>query len=266
MKKEKIYLATFSENAVQVAHENGVNLELNDICISDMLDPGKREETLAAMRRELEDAGSAAGPCEAIVHGPFTEIIPSAIDHRAVEFGLGRMEEAYEVTRALGLKRMVVHTGYIPLMYYKNWHLEKSIAFWKRFMADKPLDFQLYIENVFDDEPLMLRDLIDGLDDPRIRACLDVGHAHVVTLPEYDVYQWIEILGHRIGHFHLHNNDGDHDTHQSLTDGTLDMKRVLACIKEYCTDDVTLTIESRTCAESVKWLLDADGKPVITKL
>ncbi|MBR5316124.1 MAG: sugar phosphate isomerase/epimerase [Firmicutes bacterium] len=249
--KDKIYLATFSENAVEVAKKYGVKLEINDICISDMLDPEKRENLLATIRKELEDCGSE----EAIIHGPFTEIIPSAIDHRAVDFGLSRLEEAYEVAEALGIKRMVVHTGYIPQMYYKNWHLEHSIAFWSRFMEDKPADFQIFIENVFDDEPAMQKDLIDGLNDPRIRACLDVGHAHVMTMAEYDVYQWIEILGHRIGHFHLHNNDSSFDTHQDLTDGTLDMVKVLECIKTYCTEDVTLTIESRKCDENTKWLL-----------
>jgi len=252
MLNEKIYLATFSENAVEVARENGVNLELNDICISEMLDPERREETLSTMRKELADCGSQ----DAILHGPFTEIIPSSIDHRAVDFGMQRIEEAYEVAEALGIKRMVVHTGYVPLMYYKNWHLERSLEFWSRFMSDKPADFQLFIENVFDDEPLMIKDLIDGLNDPRIRVCLDVGHAHVVTLPEYDVYQWIEILGHRIGHFHIHNNDGTKDTHQDLTDGSLDMKRVLDAVREHCTEDVTFTIESRTCAENVKWLIE----------
>jgi sugar phosphate isomerase/epimerase len=104
----------------------------------------------------------------------------------------------------------------------------------------------------------MMADLIDGLEDPRVRMCLDVGHAHVVTVPEYDVYQWIEILGKRIGHFHLHNNDGTADTHQSMDDGTLDMKRVLACIKEHCTDDVTFTIESRKSEENVLWLLEQE--------
>lgn len=252
MQKEKIYLATFSENAPAVAREKGVNLELNDLCISQNLDPECIEATLDAMRQEMEDAGSY----DAIIHGPFTEIIPSAIDHRSVAFGLQRIEEAYQAAKALGINRMVVHTGYIPLMYHKSWHLDRSIEFWSRFMADKPADFQLFIENVFDDEPVMMANLIDGLNDPRIRVCLDVGHAHVVTLPEYDVYQWIEVLGHRIGHFHVHNNDGTADTHQDLTDGTLDMEKVMACIRKHCTEDVTITIESRTCAENVKWLLD----------
>jgi len=251
MDKNRIYIATFSEHAVDTAAKYGINLELNDICISQRLDQEHMDVTLRSMEKELTKAGSR----NAIVHGPFTEIIPSAIDHRAVDFGMQRLQEAYEATAAMGLTRMVVHTGYIPLMYHKSWHLDRSFAFWKRFMADKPADFRLYIENVFDDEPLMMRDLIDGLEDFRVRMCLDVGHAHVVTVPEYDVYQWIEILGSRIGHFHLHNNDGSADTHQSFTDGTLDMERIMGCIKTHCDDDVTFTIESRKSEENVIWLL-----------
>lgn len=252
MDKNRIYIATFSEHAAETAAKYGVNLELNDTCISMRLDPEHMDVTLRSMEKELTKAGSR----NAIVHGPFTEIIPSAIDHRAVEFGLERLEEAFEATRAMGLNRMVVHTGYIPLMYHKSWHLEKSIEFWKRFMEGKPADFQIYIENVFDDEPNMMADLIDGLDDPRIRMCLDVGHAHVFTECGYDVYQWIEILGKRIGHFHMHNNDGTADTHQSMEHGTLNMARVMETIKKYCTDDVTFTIESRKSEENVVWLLE----------
>lgn len=252
MDKSRIYIATFSEHAAETAAKYGVNLELNDTCISMRLDPEHMDVTLRSMEKELAKAGSR----NAIVHGPFTEIIPSGIDHRAVEFGLQRLNEAYEATTAMGLNRMVVHTGFIPLMYHKSWHLEKSIIFWKRFMENKDADFQLYIENVFDDEPLMMRDLIDGIDDPRVGMCLDVGHAHVFTEKDYDVYQWIEILGKRICHFHLHNNDGTADNHQSMTDGTLDMIRVMRTIKEHCGDDVTFTIESRKSEENVIWLLE----------
>ena len=72
---------------------------------------------------------------------------------------------------------MVVHTGYEPLMYFKEWHLQRSVEFWRTYMEDKG-DFQIYIENVFDDEPLMMKNLIDALDDPRIKVCMDVGHAN----------------------------------------------------------------------------------------
>ena len=122
-------------------------------------------------------------------------------------------------------------------------------------MEDKPEDFTIYIENVLDSEPESLTEIVSQIDDPRVKLCLDVGHANVVTEPEYSVTDWIRIMGPRLGHFHLHNNDGSSDQHRPLTSGSLNMKEILAAIDDYCDPSATLTIESRECDESVVWLL-----------
>ena len=250
--KDRLYIATFSEGAIETANQYGLEIELNDLCISENLDEEKIENTIQTMNEEL----TAAGSCDPIVHGPFTEIIPASIDHRAVAMGFGRLEEAYQACKRMGLSRMVVHSGYMPLLYFKDWHLQKSVDFWSKYMENKPKDFLIYIENVFEDEPLMLRQLIEAIDDPRVRLCLDVGHAHAVNTSEYDIAHWIRILGPYIGHFHLHNNDGTDDQHRGVCDGTMDMQSVLRAISEFCPCDVTMTIESRTCFESVRWMLE----------
>ena len=251
--KDRIFAATFSENAVSVIRRHGIGIELNDLCISENLDSERRQTTTDVIRQEIRSAG--VKPQQIIAHGPFTEICPASIDHRAVEMGRRRLDEAWNLLQNLGICRMVVHTGYIPLIYYPQWQLEKSLGFWKDFLKDKPSDFRLYIENVFEDTPEQQLQLIRRLDDPRVSACLDVGHANAVTRPEYPVCRWIEELGSFIGHFHLHNNDGKQDLHNPLTEGTMDMETVLRAIGTFCRPDVTMTIESRTCEESVQWLL-----------
>ena len=70
------------------------------------------------------------------------------------------------------------------------------------------------------------------------------------------VEEWIRQLGPWIGHFHLHNNDGKHDLHSPLLEGTLDMPQVLQQIDDCCPEDVTLTVESRDCHDSIAWLLE----------
>lgn len=250
--KDRIYIATFSENSIEVIRRYGFNIEINDLCISENLDEGNIHKTLDLIRREISE--SCAG--QTIIHGPFTEIIPASIDHRAVELGLTRLNEAYAAADSLGIRRMVVHSGYMPLLYFKEWHKQKSIDFWRRYMADKPKDFYIYIENVFEDEPLMMKELVEELNDPRIKICLDVGHANAVTGENYEILDWIRILGPLIGHFHLHNNDGEKDLHAPLETGAMDMAEVLRGIEDYCGSEVTLTIESRTCASSAEWLSD----------
>lgn len=249
--KDNLYIATFSENALSVIRRHGLSIELNDLCISENLDQERVRDTMDTMRRELVESGAK----KTIIHGPFTEIIPASIDHRAVELGLTRLNEAHAVAEKLGINRMVVHSGYMPLLYFKEWHKEKSLFFWKKFMEDKPEDFIIYIENVFEDEPVMMKEIIEDLADPRIQICLDVGHANAVTSVEYDIYDWIRILGPMIGHFHLHNNDGKTDLHGPLESGAMDMEAVLSAIRTHCSPDVTMTIESRTCASSAEWML-----------
>ncbi|WP_303857583.1 sugar phosphate isomerase/epimerase family protein [Aminicella lysinilytica] len=253
--KRDIFLATFSDKATDVINKYGCGMELNEFCISSSLDDGTRQETVAAMKKEMEQCG-VDSPSKALVHGPFTEICPQSIDHLAVEMGLLRLNQAYEGTRALGLDRLVVHSGFIPLIYFNEWHVQQSVKFWKEFMADKPADFHIYIENVLDEEPGPLLQIVEEIDDPRVMLCLDIGHANVVTLPDYTVEDWIKIWGSHIGHFHFHNNDGVTDLHDPLDRGTLNIENVLSTIDRYCDQSATITVESRECDESIRWLME----------
>ena len=252
--ERKIFLATFSDDALKVIKKYDIGIEFNQFCISQTLDEDKIDRTIAAMQKEMKECG-ISDERGAIVHGPFTELCPQSIDPLFVDLAMKRFEQAYEGCRRLGLKRLVVHSGFIPLIYFPVWHVKQSVKFWSRFMEDKPEDFTIYIENVLDSEPESLTEIVSQIDDPRVKLCLDVGHANVVTEPEYSVTDWIRIMGPRLGYFHLHNNDGSSDQHRPLTSGSLNMKEILAAIDDYCDPSATLTIESRECDESVVWLL-----------
>lgn len=246
--RNRCYIATFSENALEVIRENHLNIELDHLCISENLD--HPEKTLLEMQKDME-ISQAKG---AIIHGPYTELNPSSIDPKAIELTMLRYQQAYAICKDIQIPKMVVHSGFIPKAYYPGWHTEKSILFWKRFLEDKSADFHLYIENVFEAEPFMLRDIIDGIGDDRVQICLDVGHANASSDGRYDVYDWIQELGDRIGHVHLHNNQGEQDEHAPVFQGSMDMREVISRLEQACEGKVTYTIESRTCKDSVEWL------------
>ena len=274
MDKNRLFLATFSKDALKLIKEHGIGIEFNHFCISKSLDEGIFDRTVSIMKRNLADLG--IGTDKAICHGPFTEITPMAIDHTFVEAARTRLEQAYRGCREIGVNRMVVHTGLIPDLYYPEWHVKQSSAFWKSFMDDKPEEFHLYIENVLDPDPEPLRDIIDKIDDPRVRVCLDIGHANAAgrvnrggtvkpwnaeTDPSRnvsdgtEVYSWIRTLGPRIRHFHFHNNDGSYDAHHEVMEGTMDIPEVLSLIRKECGEDFTVTIESHEAFESIPYLL-----------
>ena len=285
MKKRDIFLSTFSYNPIEVIAEYGIGIEFNQFCISQWLDDDTVDQTLMKMERQAFRCGLSSDkycglgekgqkdfalektiwpeekplsdvvkPQAAVVHGPFTDLCPAAFDHRFSELARERFDQAAAGTLRLGLNRMVVHTGFIPVIFDPKWHLEHSIKFWWDFINQQPEDFRLYIENVMDDEPYMLLDLVKEIDDPRVRICLDVGHVNAIS--QIPAEEWIRQLGPWIGHFHLHNNDGKHDLHAPLLEGTLDMPRILQQIDDCCPEDATITVESRDCHDSIGWLLE----------
>ena len=251
--KDRLFIATFSNDAAETARAYSLGLEINHTCISEALDPPSRSALLAEIRGDMAKSGADV-PQKLILHGPFTEIHPAAIDYRMRELGMQRLNEAYEVAAALGVTRMVVHTGWLPFIYFKSWQAEKGAQFWQTFLEDKPADLRIYVENVLEDEPYMLAEMMRQIEDPRIRLCLDVGHANTMTGENLPVTEWIRVLGPYLAHFHLHNNDGSGDSHAAFADGSMDMREILDTIADRCARDVTFTIEAREPLPCLAWL------------
>ena len=254
--RDRLHIATYSKDALIMAKTFGLGIELNHVCISELLDPEKIEDTVKWIENDLGLAGlpfPVTKGAPILLHGPFTEIVPGAMDHRAVDLALERMEEAYELCMKIGVDNMIVHSGYFPPMYYKEWHHEKSLIFWERFLRGKD-DFTIYVENSFEDEPFMMAKLMDDFDKLNFKLCLDVGHANVTTSANFPVEKWIEHLGSRVAHYHIHNNMGTKDTHSSLGDGTMDMCSILRAIEQNNSSAYTLTLESQDCSRCIEWL------------
>ena len=248
--RQRLYAATFSENYTEAIRNFGCGMEINHTCISECLDD--RAALIDSIRQDIDVTGAD----RLILHGPFTEIHPAGIDRRAREMGMSRLNEAYDIANYFGIKKMVVHTGWMPFIYFKNWQAEKGAAFWQKFMKDKPEDFMVCVENVLEDEPYMLLDMMKQIEDPRIKLCLDIGHANAMTSQDIPAEKWIEVLGPHIAHFHLHNNDGTGDSHRPFGEGTMDMVNILKTIDSYCPADTTLTIEARQCLPCLQWLTE----------
>lgn len=245
--RSRVFVATFAAGAADAARRYGYGLELNDLCISSSLDGGKIAGTISNIERELGEVyGSRGGRAggNALMHGPFTELTPSSIDPLALELMWTRCMDAVAVCRHFDIKRMVLHSGWIPLLYRRDWHIRKSVEFWQRLSDALPEGMKIYVENVFEDEPSLMKEINEEVCRDNIGICLDVGHANCMTRPGLSVTDWIRGLGPSIDHLHLHNNDGREDLHDDIYRGSLDMEAVLGAIRDFCRPEVTLTIES----------------------
>lgn len=247
--KDRLYIASISQDAPGLAKEYGIGLELDHYCTAVNMEPPLFETVKEQARQDIEQAGNP----KLLFHAPFNELCPAAIDPRIREIAFERYEQSYRLAEEFyHVDKMVVHSGYVPRIYYKEWHHEKSLEFWKSYMEDKPDSFTLCIENVLEDEPYMLAQIAEELAQSNIRLCLDLGHANCVG--NTPLQEWIRVMGPYVGHLHIHNNNGEHDYHEPLDKGTIHMAQALEQIDQYCAKEATITIESLDGRASLAWL------------
>lgn len=246
MKRELLYLSTIDEKAHVLSKKYGLGLELAEFCTAWNLDE-KREETDRSIGEKMPYTNRF------VLHGPFSELFPCAIDPMIRKVAAHRYRQTIEAAQALGVRKIVIHGGYNPKIYFPCWYIEQSVVFWKEFVKEIPDDITICLENVLEEEPEMLVNILREVDNPKIRMCLDVGHANAYS--KISVFKWIQHCAPYISHFHVHNNDGTVDAHNPLNLGTIPMKELLSTIEQSC-PKTTVTLELMEAESSLRWLLE----------
>lgn len=245
---DRLYLSTIAADAEIAAAEYGLGLELAEFCTASNMDEDfflwdtvARDKMKSARRH--------------VLHAAFNELCPSAIDPLVLGIAKKRYRQAWELARGYNINRIVVHSGYVPFVYFPEYFVRRSVDFWREFLCDKPSDLALVLENVLEDAPDMLVDIVKGVGDPRLKLCLDAGHANI-TKKGITIEEWTAAVLPHLGHVHLHNNRGWPDSHGPLWDGEMDMKNLLRLVAEGA-PEATLTLEIRdSCRSSVEWLVE----------
>ena len=245
MTKDKLYLSTIDSKAQEIAREHSLGLEIAEYCTAWNMDE-KFRETDTAVRQKL------TGIQNRILHAPFNELFPCAIDPKARALAADRYRQAIGLARDYGATKVVIHGGYNPRIYYPVWYVEQSILFWKGFLQENPC-VEIVLENVLEDEPGLLLDIVKGVDDTRLRLCLDIGHANAYT--PVSPMDWLKACAPYLSHFHLHNNDGTQDSHSALNCGSIPMDEFVQQAEALC-PDATFTLEVLESKSSVRWLLE----------
>lgn len=248
MKRENLYLSTIARDAVETAASYGLGLEIAEYCTASNMD-----EQFMETHRTVEE--KLQGISRRVFHGPFNELFPCAIDPKARELAACRYHQAVELAQRYGAKKIVLHGGYNPWIYYPVWYVEQSVLFWKDFVQTLPEGLEICLENVLEEEPSMLREIVRQVGDERLRLCLDVGHVNAYS--KLSVMDWLADWAPYLSHFHLHNNHGDKDSHSPLNSGTLPMKQLLRQA-EHCCPNASYTLELMEAKASVVCLLEEE--------
>ena len=122
MRRSQVCLSTIDSNAGTLALTYGLNLEIAEFCTAWNLEE-HFPQTDAQVRRTLE------GLSAPVLHGPFNELFPCAIDLRARELARLRYRQAIQAAGWYGANRVVIHGGFVPHVYHDVWFVEQSVDF-----------------------------------------------------------------------------------------------------------------------------------------
>lgn len=252
LSKDRVYLSTIDPQAGDLARKYGLGLEIAEFCTAWNMDEFF-PQTDALVRQTLRQVPNR------LLHGPFNELFPCAVDPLARELARTRFAQALKLAADYGAKKLILHGGYCPRLYYPCWYTEQSVLFWREFLEDRQTGCVICLENVLEDTPELLLDIVRQVDDPRLRLCLDVGHANAYS--SVSAADWMVRSAPWLSHTHFHNNDGTRDTHSGLTRGTLNIPELLAALP----DGVSATLELPQIGDDVhkllEWIRTPGGRP-----
>jgi sugar phosphate isomerase/epimerase len=202
------------EQCVALALKHNLGIEVMAFAFPHILD-GDWQEVMDYYKIALADI---SGPIT--MHGPFMDMVSGSPDERVNAVTYHRYAQALQIATHLGAKQVVFHANYIGLLhnefYRTGWH-QRNVDFWGP-LGDyaQEHDVIVAIENMWEYDPTIIGNLLKELDHPYLKACLDVGHAHLFSDRNFQFSYWLETLDDYIIELHMNNNNGIMDEHHGF--------------------------------------------------
>lgn len=219
------------EDCITLAVEYDLGIEVMAFAFPDILD-GNWKHTLATYRGILRPV-----PGKITIHGPFMDMVGGSPDERINQVCFQRYQHAINIAAELGAELVVLHANFIGSLhnptYREGWHT-RNVDFWGSLAEyAQNYDMTITLENMWEFEPSIIADLLREIDHDCLRACLDIGHAHLFGEPQYTLQDWINTMKPWLIHTHMNNNNGKIDEHYGFDweHGVLDYNEILKQIR-----------------------------------
>jgi len=187
------------------------------------------------------------GNCPRTTHGPFINIeLTSTKGTEEYDRFISGYHWALETANSFYAKEMVVHTNQRIVRNEEKTYLQHICIDNLRMLSNLAARYQvtLLIENLGVQKegiPLFNQEEFTGLIEsiPYVECLIDIGHLNVA---KWDIERLLAKLGKRIVAYHLHNNDGQSDSHLRINEGTFNIIRFFDLYHLY-TNHSNLTLE-----------------------
>lgn len=159
-------------------------------------------------------------------HAPFMDLNPGAVDRMVRSATQMRFKQILNAASVLRPRAVVFHAAYDRWRYAGRtdiW-LENSMDTWPRVMETAvKAGTRIAVENVFDEDPEALALLIEKVGHKDFGLCFDTGHFNLFS--KVPMETWFDRLGNNIIELHLHDNQGQADSHLAPGKGTIDFPK-----------------------------------------
>lgn len=216
----KLYLIpdySHIRESVALADRYGAHFEYNDFFIPSLLDDEEWVRGRIDFYKGLDRDRSRD-----TLHGAFLDVTVHSQDRRIYEASAFRVRQSMDIAMELGIRGVIFHTNQIPNFrtpfYVRHW-VDSNRDFWNMILEEYP-KLEIFIENMFDQEPDMLHQLaVEMGEQERFGVCFDYAHASAFgENPE----AWAQLLLPYTRHIHINDNDLKVDLHQSVGSGSID--------------------------------------------
>lgn len=158
--------------------------------------------------------------------------------HRWDRFYVQELKKTFEkclvVAEELEASAVIYHSMYMPgltFWKYKDWQ-ECQVDLWSNVTQKaKEKGITVVIENIVDENPKNIFDIIHNVNTDNLKTCLDFGHLNLISSNISSV-EWIESLEKHLYSVHVHNNNGRYDSHNSIENGTIDYEVIFEKLLE----------------------------------
>ncbi len=232
MKFDNVYLSDGGslQNIAPLLEEGNYNVETLFFAMPANLD-GNLEQNISLFREQVQRFGIK----KINMHGPFFDLSLSSMEESINQLTRNRYEQAVRISEQLGIRQIVFHTQYNPQLRfatYKNRWLSASYHYFDNLIKNtENTGITFLIENMFEDDFLLMKELLNTIKSPRFGMCLDVGHVQVYG--DEHVSVWIQELKEHIRYVHLSDNKGLCDDHLALGSGIIDFPAIFKAFAEY---------------------------------
>jgi len=237
------------DDFLNFANVHGGNLELGTFAYAYALDGNWRGAVKGHQRALSTFKGKVS------LHGVFQDICVHSNDSKIAKVSKQRILRNMDIAQSLRAKYVVFHANFNPFVYgelYKSNWIARNASFWAGVLDD--YEATVLLENFWESSPEIFNALLNEVNTPRLKVCLDTGHVNAFSKVPFE--EWVTKLNKQIPYMHFSDNMGDSDQHLAIGCGNIDWQAFTAILERHkVKPEIVLETETiKKTAESLNYL------------